>query len=297
MAGAADGRRLSPTASPRSCRPTCSRPSTWRGTSRPSASSACSSSAPAPTTPCLLISRYRDELKTTESRHEAMAHALSRTFEAVLSSSTTVVLGLLTLLLSAIPTTRGLGLACAVGVVIAATFALVVLPAALVLFGRWVFWPRVPHVGDAVLVDSRGVWRRVGDAVARRPRDLRRRRRWPGWRSCPSARRPSRPASTRPTSSCSSPRPSRPRSGWASRSRPARATPSRSSPGTSRRRSSPRWRRSTASTRRASPAPVTASRASTPCPTPTPGSDEAKQVVLDVRDGGRRLRRHPRRRR
>jgi putative drug exporter of the RND superfamily len=80
------------------------------------------------------------------------------------------VLGLLTLLLSAIPTTRGLGLACAVGVVIAATFALVVLPAALVLFGRWVFWPRVPHVGDAVLVDSRGVWRRVGDAVARRPR-------------------------------------------------------------------------------------------------------------------------------
>jgi putative drug exporter of the RND superfamily len=118
----------------------------------------------------LLISRYRDELKTTESRHEAMAHALGRTFEAVLSSATTVVLGLLTLLLSAIPTTRGLGLACAVGVVIAATFALVVLPAALVLFGRWVFWPRVPHVGDPVLVDSRGVWSRVGAAVARRPR-------------------------------------------------------------------------------------------------------------------------------
>lgn len=118
----------------------------------------------------LLISRYRDELKTTESRHEAMAHALSRTFEAVLSSATTVVVGLLTLLLSAIPTTRGLGVACAVGVLIAATFALVVLPAALVLFGRWVFWPRVPHVGDTVLVDSRSIWRRVGDTVSGRPR-------------------------------------------------------------------------------------------------------------------------------
>ncbi|WP_307861629.1 MMPL family transporter [Nocardioides xinjiangensis] len=118
----------------------------------------------------LLISRYRDELKTTDSRHEAMAHALARTTEAVLSSATTVVLGLLTLLLSAIPTTRGLGVACAVGVVVAATFALVVLPAALVLFGRWVFWPRVPRVGDAVLVDSRSLWRRVGDAVAGRPR-------------------------------------------------------------------------------------------------------------------------------
>lgn len=118
----------------------------------------------------LLISRYRDELKTTESRFEAMGHALSRTFEAVLSSSTTVVLGLLTLLLSSIPTTRGLGLACAVGVVIAATFALVVLPAALVVFGRWVFWPRVPRVGDTVLVDSNSLWHRVGAAVARRPR-------------------------------------------------------------------------------------------------------------------------------
>ncbi|GAA1911480.1 MMPL family transporter [Nocardioides hwasunensis] len=118
----------------------------------------------------LLISRYRDELRTTESRHVAMAHALSRTFEAVLASSTTVVLGLLTLLLSAIPTTRGLGVACAVGVLIAATFALVVLPAALVLFGRWVFWPRVPRVGDTVLVDSNSIWHRVGNAVARRPR-------------------------------------------------------------------------------------------------------------------------------
>ncbi|MCF6378397.1 MMPL family transporter [Nocardioides KLBMP 9356] len=118
----------------------------------------------------LLISRYRDELKTSDSRHEAMAHALARTTEAVVSSATTVVLGLLTLLLSAIPTTRGLGVACAVGVLIAATFALVVLPAALVLFGRWIFWPRVPHVGDTVLVESNSLWHRVGDAVSRRPR-------------------------------------------------------------------------------------------------------------------------------
>ena len=96
----------------------------------------------------LLISRYRDELRSHESRYDAMAVAVRRTAEAVLASATTVVLGLLTLLLSLVPTTRGLGLACAVGVVVAAAFVLVVLPAALVLFGRWVFWPRVPHAGD-----------------------------------------------------------------------------------------------------------------------------------------------------
>lgn len=117
----------------------------------------------------LLISRYRDELRTEESRYRAMAHALRRTAEAVIASATTVVLGLLTLLLSLTPTTRGLGLACAVGVVVAATFALAVLPAALVLFGRWVFWPRVPHVGETVMVESGTVWHRIGERVARRP--------------------------------------------------------------------------------------------------------------------------------
>jgi RND superfamily putative drug exporter len=118
----------------------------------------------------LLISRYRDELRTHENRYAAMASAVRGTAEAVLASSTTVVLGLLTLLLSVVPTTRGLGLACAVGVVIAATFALVVLPCALVLFGRWVFWPLVPRVGQPALVDSRtSIWRRLGDAVAVRP--------------------------------------------------------------------------------------------------------------------------------
>jgi RND superfamily putative drug exporter len=118
----------------------------------------------------LLISRYRDELRRHRDRYVAMAAAVRGTAEAVLASSTTVVLGLLTLLLSVVPTTRGLGLACAVGVVIAATFALVVLPCALVPLGRWVFWPLVPRVGQAALVDStRSPWRRLGDRVATRP--------------------------------------------------------------------------------------------------------------------------------
>lgn len=117
----------------------------------------------------LLISRYRDELRRHDSRHVAMAVAVRRTAEAVLASATTVVVGLLTLLLSLTPTTRGLGVACAIGVVVAAAFALVVLPAALVCFGRWTFWPRVPHAGDTAMVDTDSIWHRVGVRVARRP--------------------------------------------------------------------------------------------------------------------------------
>jgi RND superfamily putative drug exporter len=117
----------------------------------------------------LLISRYRDELRTTASRHAAMAHALRRTAEAVLGSAGTVFLAVLTLLLSLTPATRGLGLACAVGIVIAAAFALVALPAALVLFGRWIFWPMVPRHGDQAGVDANTIFHRVGRLVSRRP--------------------------------------------------------------------------------------------------------------------------------
>ena len=118
----------------------------------------------------LLISRYRDELRVVDDRYEAMRRAVGRTAEAVLASAVTVILGLLTLLLSLIPTTRGLGMACAVGVAVAAFAALVVLPTVLVLFDRWVFWPLVPRVGQPTLVDApRSLWRRIGTAVAGHP--------------------------------------------------------------------------------------------------------------------------------
>ena len=154
----------------------------------------------------LLISRYRDELKTTESRHEAMAHALGRTAEAVLSSATTVVLGLLTLLLSAIPTTRGPGPGLRrrrrdrrdLRPRRAAGGAGAVRPVGLLA-------ARARTSATPVLVDSRSLWRRVGDAVARRPRDASSSARSSASRSWRSAPRPSRPASTRPTSSSSKP--------------------------------------------------------------------------------------------
>jgi putative drug exporter of the RND superfamily len=117
----------------------------------------------------LLISRYRDELRLHEDRYVAMRRAWRRTAEAVLSSAATVVVGVLTLLLCSFPTTRGLGVASAVGIVVAAVGVLLVLPAALVLCGRWVFWPVVPRVGQDTLVESGSFWGRVGHVVARAP--------------------------------------------------------------------------------------------------------------------------------
>ena len=117
----------------------------------------------------LLISRYRDELKLVEDRREAMRTALRRTTEPVVAASGTVLVGLLTLILSLVPTTRGLGIAGAVGILTAAIFVLGVLPSALVIFPRSIFWPKKPVVGEVMAAETKSMWRRIGDVVAKRP--------------------------------------------------------------------------------------------------------------------------------
>jgi RND superfamily putative drug exporter len=116
----------------------------------------------------LLIARYKDELRTHENRREAMSTALRGAGPAVLASGGTVVLSLLTLLFAQLTGNRALGIACATGIVIAMVFALVVLPAALVLFGRGLFWPYIPRFGS-IDPSAKGVWARLGTAVSRRP--------------------------------------------------------------------------------------------------------------------------------
>lgn len=116
----------------------------------------------------LLIARYRDELRATESRREAMATALRGAGPAIIASGSTVTLALLTLAFAQLEGNRALGIACAVGVVIAMIFALFVLPAALVLFGRGLFWPYIPRFGSEGSAE-RGVWHRLGMLVSRRP--------------------------------------------------------------------------------------------------------------------------------
>ncbi|CAN5221548.1 MMPL family transporter [soil metagenome] len=116
----------------------------------------------------LLIARYRDELRTHEDRRAAMATALRGAGPAIIASGSTVVLSLLTLLFATLEGNRALGIACATGIVIAMLFALLVLPAALVLFGRGLFWPYIPRYGTEGSAEK-GVWHRLGLLVARRP--------------------------------------------------------------------------------------------------------------------------------
>nr|WP_294692795.1 MMPL family transporter [uncultured Friedmanniella sp.] len=119
----------------------------------------------------LLIARYREELQRTQDRRQAMRDAVIGAGPAIVASGTTVVLALLTLLAATFGGTRAIGVAGAIGIVVALLFGLVVLPAALVVCPRGLFWPLVPRVDPNRATRPGGGrgWRRIGSATARRP--------------------------------------------------------------------------------------------------------------------------------
>ncbi|MGY2066914.1 MMPL family transporter [Blastococcus sp. SYSU DS0619] len=115
----------------------------------------------------LLVARYREELRREESKYAAMRVALRQSWEPILASGGTVILGVLCLLFSDLGSNRGLGPISAVCIAFAMLAALTFLPAVLVLFGRAAFWPFRPRYGEEH-VHGRG-WERVSASVGRRP--------------------------------------------------------------------------------------------------------------------------------
>ena len=117
----------------------------------------------------LLIARYREELHHHESRFESMKIALRGVVEPIIASGSTVIAGLLVLLLSDLSSNRGLGPVGAIGIASSMLAVLTLLPALLIVFGRWIFWPKIPRFDD---VDEKlsGLWSKVGNLVDRRPK-------------------------------------------------------------------------------------------------------------------------------
>ena len=119
----------------------------------------------------LLVARYREELRRHADRHEAMAAALRRAGPAIIASAATVIAGMLCLLVADLNSTSGLGPVAAVGIAIGLAAMVTLLPALLVICGRWVFWPVRPRFGSPEPTE-RGVWARIGNRVSRRPRTV-----------------------------------------------------------------------------------------------------------------------------
>ncbi|MGY0537847.1 MMPL family transporter [Nocardioides sp. YJ-D4] len=117
----------------------------------------------------LLIARYREELGRHEDRHKAMAAALRGSAPAIIASAGTVTVGMLGLMVATMGSTASLGPVCAIGIVAGLVVMLTLLPALLVITGRWVFWPVKPAYGTSG-EKSGGIWARLGDWIRKRPR-------------------------------------------------------------------------------------------------------------------------------
>ncbi len=120
----------------------------------------------------LLVSRYREELRRFEDKHDAMARAVQRVGPAIFASGMTVSLAMLVLLFAETGSVHSLGPVAAIGVATVMLAGLTLLPALLTVGGRRAFWPRrrpIAYSPGAPAVETRGWWRRTGDVVLKRP--------------------------------------------------------------------------------------------------------------------------------
>ncbi len=117
----------------------------------------------------LLVARYREELRRHHDRHDAMAEALHRAGPAIIASSSTVIVGMLCLLVADMNSTQSMGPVLAIGVGVVLLAMITLLPALLVIMGRWIFWPVKPTEGSHEPT-STGFWAKTGWSISHRPR-------------------------------------------------------------------------------------------------------------------------------
>lgn len=125
----------------------------------------------------LFVSRYREELRVTQDRWSATLKAWRGTVEPVVASGSTVIAGLLCLLLSDLRSNSTLGPVASVGIVFAILASLSFLPSLLFLFGRTAFWPHLPKYEPEVVaaehgIAHHGIWARLAGLIRTHPRPL-----------------------------------------------------------------------------------------------------------------------------
>jgi RND superfamily putative drug exporter len=100
-----------------------------------------------------------------------MAFALHRAAPALLASASTVAVSMLCLSFAELNSTAGLGPVNAVGIAVTWLVMVTLLPALLVICGRWIFWPKRPAFGSPE-PNTTGLWARVGNRINLAPRKV-----------------------------------------------------------------------------------------------------------------------------
>lgn len=122
----------------------------------------------------LYVARYREALRDHEGTWQATWAALKGSWQPILASGGTVIIGLMCLLFSDLNSNKALGPVASIGIAFALLGALTLLPALLMWAGRAAFWPIRPAFGSdhpaTVGRRAAGVWPKLGAMISRRPR-------------------------------------------------------------------------------------------------------------------------------
>ncbi|WP_260764084.1 MMPL family transporter [Candidatus Mycosynbacter amalyticus] len=122
----------------------------------------------------LYTARYREELTRHTHAYQAILASWRRSLEPILAAGGTVTAGLLCLLLSDLNSNKALGPVGAVGIILAIVSALTLLPSLLLMWGRKVFWPRMPKYRAQATLDipKTGLWPRIAGFVGAHARSV-----------------------------------------------------------------------------------------------------------------------------
>jgi RND superfamily putative drug exporter len=115
-----------------------------------------------------VFSRFREELKTYDSKHEAMKEAMRETGLPVFFSGGTVLAAMLVLFFAKFGDYRNFAPIFATAMLIIMIASVTLVPALFTLFGRKSFWPKIPKVGEEV-VKANSFWSKIGRSVVKKP--------------------------------------------------------------------------------------------------------------------------------
>ncbi|ENQ3105109.1 MMPL family transporter [Bacillus cereus] len=118
---------------------------------------------------CLFIlARYKEELKKTSSKYDAMQAALTQVMEPILFSGGTVLVAMLTLFFAVFNAYHNFAPVFSVAMVFILLGGITLIPALFALVGRKAFWPFIPKV--AVKEEKLGgFWTNIGTFVKKKP--------------------------------------------------------------------------------------------------------------------------------
>lgn len=118
---------------------------------------------------CLFIlARYKEELKKTSSKYDAMQAALTQVMEPILFSGGTVLVAMLTLFFAVFNAYHNFAPVFSVAMVFILLGGITLIPALFALVGRKAFWPFIPKVAEKE-EKLGGFWTNVGTFVKKKP--------------------------------------------------------------------------------------------------------------------------------